>query len=345
MKKLSEDLRKALKLQLKRTRDIHERNRLCVILARDDGHSPDVIANILHLSRESIFIYLREYDNREKTRHLPKGGRKSKLSIEQIKSLLDHLEKVTYGKSSLIVAYIERTFGVFYSTKGLVHLLKRHGFVYKKPIKVPTNLCPIKQEAFIQKYEDLKKNLNKDEEIYFIDSVHPEYQSQAAFGWIKQGTQKTLKTTAKQERVHLMGALKLDGIKILTKQYDTIKKEHALDFIKTIEESSNASKIHIILDNAPYYRSIMLREYAEKSRVCLHFLPSYSPNLNPIERVWKILRENVTYNKYYKRFQDFTERIEFFFENLSLVENTLKSRINDNFQRIKLNPVQLPGPC
>ncbi len=340
MQKLSQEQRSILELQLKRTRDVHERNRLCVILARDEGHSPDVIANILRLSRESVFGYLRDYENEGKTQHDPKGGRQCKLSTEQLSQLLDHLAKNTYKKAASICAYIQKTFSVNYSAKGLIHLLQKHGFTYKKPLKVPTRLSPEKQQAFIQAYHDLKAELGSDEEIYFMDAVHPEYQSQAAFGWIKKGIRKTLQTTAKQERLHFIGALRLNGMGIVTEEYQTIGQEEVIDFLKKLEEKSIASKIYIILDNARSNRNKALEAYLKGSKICLHYLPPYSPNLNPIERLWKIMRENTTYNTYYEKFESFTTSIRGFFENLAMFTDILTTRINDNFQKITLDPVQ-----
>lgn len=340
MQKLSQAQRTTLEVQLKRTRDVHERNRLCVILARDQGHSPEVIADILHLSKESVFLYLREYENEEKTQHDPKGGRQCKLSAVELEQLLTHLGNTTYTKASSICVYIQKAFGKNYSSKGLIHLLKKNGFSYKKPLKVPTRLSAEKQEAFIQAYEALKAGLPAKEEIYFMDAVHPEYQSQSAFGWIKKGVRKTLQTTARQDRLHFVGALCLNGMDIMTKEYDTVGQEEVIDFFKQLERKSTASIVHVILDNARSNRNKALESYLKESKIRLHYLPPYSPNLNPIERLWKIMRENTTYNTYYEKFDLFTESIRGFFKNLMLLKDVLTTRINDNFQKITLDPVQ-----
>jgi transposase len=61
-------------------------------------------------------------------------------------------------------------------------------------------------------------------------------------------------------------------------------------------------------------------------------LPPYSPNLNPIERVWKLFHESVTYNQYYGKFTEFTEASVYFFKTIGRKKSILRSRINDNFQ-------------
>ncbi len=85
-----------------------------------------------------------------------------------------------------------------------------------------------------------------------------------------------------------------------------------------------------------------MTKYLESSRVVIHYLPPYSPNLNPIERLWKVMREHVTYNKVYPKFADFTEAIRYFFgDTVHRIQDVLRARINDNFEVIRHNPVQL----
>ena len=126
--------------------------------------------------------------------------------------------------------------------------LQEHGFTYKRPKKVPGKLDSQKQEAFIKEYEALKANLKPDEEIYFVDAVHPEHQSQAVCGWIKKGVQKTLQTTGKQLRLHLAGAICLTGMKVVSREYESIDADAMIDFYKNLGNTSSASTIYVILD-------------------------------------------------------------------------------------------------
>ena len=77
----------ALKLELERrarqTRDKHESTRLCVILARSEGMSLELIAQAHRISIQSVYRYVAEYENEEKTQHGQRGGSHSKLSEAQ----------------------------------------------------------------------------------------------------------------------------------------------------------------------------------------------------------------------------------------------------------------------
>ena len=59
-----------------------------------------------------------------------------------------------------------------------------------------------------------------------------------------------------------------------------------------------AERVHVILDQSGYHRSQEVADYAKDNGIILHFLPPYSPNLNPIERLWKVMNEQVRNNRY-----------------------------------------------
>jgi len=67
--------------------------------------------------------------------------------------------------------------------------------------------------------------------------------------------------------------------------------------------------ITIVLDNARYQRCKLVLEKAAELGIELLFLPPYSPNLNLIERLWKFVKKQVLYSKYYERFEDFKTAI------------------------------------
>jgi transposase len=92
-----------------------------------------------------------------------------------------------------------------------------------------------------------------------------------------------------------------------------------------------ASVIHVICDNARDYRSKMVREHVERSRVQLVFLPPYAPNLNLIERFWTFFKKTVLYNRYFESFADFKAACENFFRHPSQYRGDLRSLLVENF--------------
>lgn len=343
LRQLTEDERSELEKELKKAKEVATWKRVFVILSYDEGLSIEELAKLTRLSPWTIEEYLKEYSSRKKTKNDPRGGSSSKLTESETKELEQHLSKTTYLKVNDIVAYVKGKFGKEYSRTGMTEWLRKNDFTYKKPEKVPGKVNPDLQQEFIEEYNKFKNSLGTGEEIYFLDAIHPEYQSQAVCGWIKKGECKTLQTTGKQKRLHLVGALSLNEMKIVVREYETIDADSMICFFKDLESNVNhEGKIHVILDNAAAHRSKKVIEYLKNSRIHLRYLPPYSPNLNPIERLWKIFREKTLYNQYFERCEDFFVAVRTFFsDKVHKMKELLRRRINDNFQCLKLNPIKL----
>lgn len=191
------------------------------------------------------------------------------------------------------------------------------------------------QAQFIEAYNDLKETLPEEDSIYFIDAVHPSQATKLSYGWIKTGKTKKVNTTASRTRVNLAGAIQLNKLsEAITGQYDTINADSIADLMKKMgAHQGEKGTIHMVLDRAGYHRSEKIKKEAELQNINLFFLPAYSPNLNPIERLWKVMNEQVRNNRFFKSAKDFRSEINRFFEEvLPDIGDSLSSRINDNFQ-------------
>jgi len=99
-----------------------------------------------------------------------------------------------------------------------------------------------------------------------------------------------------------------------------------------MQQHQARGKLIVFADNARYYRSKLVTEYVEKNkRIKLFFLPSYSPNLNLIERLWKFYKKENLYDCYYEKFIDFKKQTIAFFENISIHKEDLIALLKDKF--------------
>lgn len=122
---------------------------------------------------------------------------------------------------------------------------------------------------------------------------------------------------------------------VLYTQYQTINAESIIHFMSNLRSEYGSKPIHLILDRSGYHRAASVAKSAESLNIKLHFLPPYSPNLNPIERLWKVMNEKVRNNRFFKGSKDFKEAIDAFFKvTLPNIGHTLNSRINDTFQML-----------
>lgn len=219
--------------------------------------------------------------------------------------------------------------------------LQRNDFSYKKPALVPGKANEQQQRKWIAEYEKLKQNLPADETICFMDGVHPTHNVQPAYGWIQKGVRKEIPANSGRSRINLSGIIDIIGHKVLVQEDKMLNASSTISFFQKIEEAyPKKAKIHLYCDNARYYRNKAVYKYLETSKIQLHFLPSYSPNLNPIERLWKWMKERVIYNTYYPEFDDFKLAVFGFFSILSTltVESVLgqdfRNRVKDKFRPI-----------
>ena len=333
-RRLTTEERADLKVRHKRERDKRICDRIKAVLAFDDGYSYSEIAKLLLLDDETIRRHIEVYFSKNKLKP-ENGGSISYLTVVETVLLKTHLYEVTYLYVKDICEYVKKKFGKSYSISGMTKWLRINNFRYKTPHGVPAKADGEKQAAFIDYYQSLKSTLNKNEVIYFADSTHPQHQTRLAYGWIAKGVRKAEKMTACQKRVNLIGAINLDGHHIEYRQVDWVNGESIKAFLnQMLEANPAAEKIHLFWDNAGYHKSKEIQLFVKDTKIILHYLPPYSPNLNPIERLWKIMHEQVTYNRYYPKFADFTEGILNFFTNLFQFMPTIHSRINDNFQRL-----------
>ena len=84
-----------------------------------------------------------------------------------------HLEGKTYLKVKMICGYVQKTFGIKFSSSGMNKWLIRNGFSYKKPKGTPAKTNPEQQQAFIAYYQNLLNSIDEDEPVEFGDAVHP----------------------------------------------------------------------------------------------------------------------------------------------------------------------------
>jgi transposase len=331
---LTENKREKLIKRHRKERDKRICDRIKAVLAFDDGYTYTEIARILLLDDETIRRHIADYQ-RENKLEPENGGSQSKLSDHEARELIQHLQEVTYLYVKDICQYVQLKYGKKFSVSGMTTWLHDHEFCYKKPHAVPAKANKELQKKFIAYYKRLKAKAGKKEPIYFADSVHPQHQTQLVYGWIKKGDRKTIATTGRQKRLNFIGGICLTGHRFTFTQTNKVDAYSICEFLWKLRKSHPGHyKVHIIWDNAAYHQNDEVKNWAKELGIKLHYLPPYSPNLNPVERVWKLMHESVRYNQYYGKFSEFADATMGFFKSIGRKKQILRARITDNFQII-----------
>lgn len=332
---LTTEEKQGLELQHKKEKDRKKAYRMNVVLLRSEGWSQRKIAEALRISEDAVYDYLKAYTESKRLSSL-NAGSTSNLSNKQSNELAEHLEENTYDKVEQICKYVHSKYAVSYTISGMTKWLRKNGFSYKKPKGTPHKANKAKQEEFVGEYIKFVAELPKDEVIEFADGVHPTMATKITSGWIKKGMDKLISTTASRTRLNLFGSINLLTMSVTINQYKTINSDTLEShFLQLKTKYKTANKIHLFVDNGAYNTSAKTLESAKKYGITLHHLPVYSPNLNPIERLWKVMNEYVRNNRFFKTAGEFKKEIMDFFENKwSNIKDKMKGRINDNFQII-----------
>lgn len=333
--KLTAEEKRELEIQHKTERDSRVSDRIKAVLLHEEDWTQVAIAQALRISAETVHDHLEDYINSKKLKP-ENGGSKPKLTQAQTVQLITHLENFTYTKVSAICAKVYESYGVNYSVAGMTKWLAAHDFSYKKPKGAPAKADLERQEEFVMAYHALLEVTPNTEPILFGDGVHPTMATKTTYGWIRKGTDKIIATTASRTRMNLIGALDLQTMDVTCGSYETINSETMDKYFGTLRAAYTAApKIHLILDRGPYNTSLQTRESAKKHDIVLHYLPAYSPNLNPIERVWKVMNEYVRNNKVFASAKEFRNDIlTFFTVTWPKISSSMRGRINDNFQTL-----------
>ena len=169
-----------------------------------------------------------------------------------------------------------------------------------------------------------------------MDGVHPTHNVQPAYCWIRRGKEKEVKSNTGRERLNINGVYSPIDQEIIVREDERINSESTIALLKKIEaRHPELTKIIIIRDNARYYCSRLVKEYVDKSKIEFLPLPSYSPNLNLIERLWKYFKKEVMANKYYETYAKFKDAAMKFFEiDIGKHAPALKSLLSENFHLI-----------
>ena len=334
---LTDDQVLQLKLAHTQTREKRLADRIKAVLYVHFGLSYAEIAKLLLFDEVTVRRYFKQFQAKGVAGLLTyryTGGQR-RLTRQQEAELKIFLRDNTKRTAKEVVDHINKAYDLKFSVIGVTKLLHRLGFAYKKPKIVPGKVDRIKQKEFLKIYQETKAGLHSHDRIYFLDSTHPQHNTQPSYGWILKGKQndKLVKTNSGRERLNLNGALNFNDKTAIVLEEESINKETTIHLLETIKQKQKTGRVYLILDNASYYHArIVKRWILHHPRFKLLFVPSYSPNLNLIERLWRFFHQKVNWNHYFETFEEFKSTTLEFFKNLKAYESELSTLLTDNFQ-------------
>ena len=250
------------------------------------------------------------------------GGRQPKLTPKQRKRLVELIEagplvvgfETACWTSVLIRVLIWREFGVLYNRQYVCALLHNVGFSFQKARFVSDHLDAAKRLAWLEeKWPAIFRAAKRRQGlILFEDEASFAQWGSLSYTWARRGQQPEVPTSGKRKGYKVFGAIEYFSGRLF---YQGIAGRFNSDnyqvFLQMILDCTT-EHLFLIHDGARYHTSASTQAFlaAHSARITVHPLPSYSPDYNPIEYLWRKTKKRATHNKYFKEFAELTVSVD-----------------------------------
>ena len=294
-----------------------------------------MIAGSLNISNDTVTNYVKLYRDEGLAGLLENRHYRPTSSIETfLKKIEQSFSETPVATASEGAVRIESISGIRLSDSQARRIMVRLGMKFRKCAAVPGKADPQLQFKFLN--DELLPRLEEaqrgERRVFFVDAAH--FVLGAFLGMIWSFTRIFVPSGCGRQRYNILGAVETrdhDFVSIRTT--GSVNSETVCELLGKLDEAYPGEVITMVMDNARYQRNKKVFAEAERLGIELLFLPSYSPNLNLIERVWRLVKAKCLRNRHFKDFTNFRATIDEFIDSLA-AENrsSLKSLVTENFQ-------------
>ncbi len=168
--------------------------------------------------------------------------------------------------------------------------------------------------------------------VFFVDAAHFVFGTFLCCLW--SIARIFVRSASGRQRFNVLGAWNATSRKLISVTNTTVVNTDTMcELLRKLAAEKLTGPVTVVLDNARYQRNKVVQGLAVELGIRLLFLPSYSPNLNLIERLWGFAKRQSVYGKYHANFTSFRTAIESTFAGLSTTHgNKLKTLMTLTFQ-------------
>ncbi|MFN0123972.1 MAG: IS630 family transposase [Blastocatellia bacterium] len=324
---ISATQRKSLELKMKSARqkgDLRTVLFILVIQALVRGLSSEQVAMAFSMSAAQVESYAKKYlcYGVAGVAFKQKSGRPSKLTKDQRRQLEKMIEdgpqKAGFAgacwRSPMIQDLIQREFGVFYSVFYIAELMRNLGFTFQKAMFVSAHLKVEERKRWQRETwpRILREARQRQAMLLFGDEASFPQWGTLSYTWARPGQQPQVLTSGKRKGWKVFGLMDyFSGAFFYRGQEGRLNSAAYIAFLTEVL-AKTTRHLFLIQDGASYHRSKETRAFFahNAARLTVWDLPGYSPDYNPIEKLWKKIKQEETHMHYFPTFESLSEKVE-----------------------------------
>ena len=299
--------------------------RINVLLALAEGYSVAEVAQTYGLGKQTVRDYLHAFMRKgvESLVYKQPPGRRAKLTPSQRQELKKLIEEgpleagyeCACWSALMVQDLIEKHFGICYHPHYVSTLLRNLGFSFQKARFISDHLNEEKRKEWMEKKwpEILRLEAHKQARILFGDEASFAQWGSLSYTWALKGQQPTIKTSGKRKAYKVFGLIDYRSGRFFYKSHTgRFNSESYKAFLQEVLRQSDGQHLIIIQDGARYHTSFAMKEFFQEQseRLTIFQLPSYSPDFNPIEFLWKKMKKRSTHLRHFPEFTDLIEKVD-----------------------------------
>jgi transposase len=308
------------------------------VYLKSQGLPHQDICRLARISENTLRTYLRQFQEGgvERLKRTDWAGTESELD-EHRGALEDHFRKSPPRSTAEAAAEIERVTGIRRGLTQVRKFLKGMGLEFRKLGMIPAKADAQEQAEFLD--EKLLPRLRQARRlrrvVCFVDAAH--FVHGAFLGYLWCFVRLLVRGPSGRKRFNVLGAIDAITHELTTVVNDTVIDAMAVcELLRNLAARYAGLPVTLVLDNARYQKCEVVRRLAEQLGIELLYLPSYSPDLNLIERLWKFVKKEVLTCRYREDFTRFRAAIMDCLEGIEgKHKDAIASLLTLNFQTFK----------
>lgn len=342
---LTREQRQEIDRRRKASPDRRLYERLTAVLAVAAGRPRVDVADLLGVSLTQLGEWLRIFRNQglDALCTLHNKGDPGTLTGPQVEQLKNEIHTGRFRNSDQIRHWLAETFDARYTSSGVKQLLKRIGASYHQVTGFLWKADPDKQQQFVAHYERQRAATQRPgarrTRRYFVDACHPLWGLELVYAcWLLVGQRFLAGMGSGRKRLNILGAYCPDDQEYLDLRLtrDNINGEQFVNLLRLLRATHPETERFVLyLDRAKYYGSPVVKAWLRRHpEFELERLPTYSPNLNLIERLWKFVRKEAL-SRWHPTFEAMQEAVSGVLDHLEKYRPELEALLVEKFHIVE----------